>query len=772
MTDASQGDGAPEAGDRGDEPLDADLTLHLRVGELRADETMQLRVPAPPERPAAEGRAERRRSARPSARERAAAVTGRLLGPLAPYARRFARRARRLKPCYPRPGRVGWRRWIPSWRQWTGATVGSVGLLSLFLVTAYALTDIPSNLNTYATQQDNVYFWSDGTPMARTGWVQRQAMPLKDIPEDVRWAVLAAENESFYSDPGISVKGLSRALYRTVGKGDTEGGSTITQQYVKNVYLNQNQTVSRKFTEAMIALKLDNKMSKDQILEGYLNTSWFGRGSYGIQRAAQAYYGKDVSKLNASEAAMLAGLLKGAGLYDPTLGKANHKRAVERWKWILDRMVKIHRLSPQERARYRAFPEPLKSNPLYNTGAQSDYLVELASQYAKKAGHLTDKQFDLGGYQIYTTFDRKREQALTDAVTKARKQAKRTNPDAAKDGHYGAASVATDGRILAVYGGPDHRTQGYNESNAATVQAGTAFLPFVYAAGLEHGAHRTRGGGGHPRHPGHRLQRRRRHPRHDSRGPVLGPQRQEGHLPQRRREVLRADHPAPGARPVGQHALHAARHGHRPGERAPDRRGVRTAVRQHRPPGARPVARQLHAQRHPHGERLRHVRRRRHAHRAVLGAPDHPQRRAGRPQHPAPPACGRRRGGPGCRRGARRLLPGRPPGHGRRRAGDGRESRYRRQGHRRLVRRHGRLRVDGGRRLPHGPGEVLAGHAGGRRPVRPLVGRHGSRLTPDPQTPTRPFRRLSRACLARSRRQAGVEPPAVAWPPPPPARRS
>ncbi len=498
MTDASQGDGAPEAGDRGDEPLDADLTLHLRVGELRADETMQLRVPAPPERPAAEGRAERRRSARPSARERAAAVTGRLLGPLAPYARRFARRARRLKPCYPRPGRVGWRRWIPSWRQWTGATVGSVGLLSLFLVTAYALTDIPSNLNTYATQQDNVYFWSDGTPMARTGWVQRQAMPLKDIPEDVRWAVLAAENESFYSDPGISVKGLSRALYRTVGKGDTEGGSTITQQYVKNVYLNQNQTVSRKFTEAMIALKLDNKMSKDQILEGYLNTSWFGRGSYGIQRAAQAYYGKDVSKLNASEAAMLAGLLKGAGLYDPTLGKANHKRAVERWKWILDRMVKIHRLSPQERARYRAFPEPLKSNPLYNTGAQSDYLVELASQYAKKAGHLTDKQFDLGGYQIYTTFDRKREQALTDAVTKARKQAKRTNPDAAKDGHYGAASVATDGRILAVYGGPDHRTQGYNESNAATVQAGTAFLPFVYAAGLEHGAHRTRGGAATP----------------------------------------------------------------------------------------------------------------------------------------------------------------------------------------------------------------------------------------------------------------------------------
>lgn len=191
-------------------------------------------------------------------------------------------------------------------RQLLGAALTSVGLSALFLVVAYAATDIPQNLNTYATQQDNVYFWSDGTPMARTGWVQRQAMPLKDIPENVRWAVLAAENESFYSDPGISFKGLTRALWRTVGEGDTEGGSTITQQYVKNVYLTQNQTVGRKFTEAMISLKLDNRMSKDQILEGYLNTSWFGRGTYGIQRAAQAYYGKDVTHLNASQAAFLA----------------------------------------------------------------------------------------------------------------------------------------------------------------------------------------------------------------------------------------------------------------------------------------------------------------------------------------------------------------------------------------------------------------------------------------------------------------------------------
>lgn len=421
---------------------------------------------------------------------------------------RLARKARRVSlrpllarlgslvashaPDYPRPGRSGWRRWIPSWRQWLGGVLASLGLSCLLLGIAYAATDIPDNLNTYATQQDNVYFWSDGTPMARTGWVQRQAMPLREVPEDVRWAVLSAENASFYSDPGISVKGVSRALFRTIGQGDTQGGSTITQQYVKNVYLNQNQTISRKFTEAMIALKLDNRMSKDDILEGYLNTSWFGRGCYGIQRAAQAYYGKDVSQLDAGEGAFLASLLKGAGLYDPTLSSASRARAVDRWSWTLDRMVDLGKLTKAERATYTKFPEPLKSNPLYDTGEQTDYLLEVASQYAKKAGAISDKDFDLGGYQVYTTFDRVRERKLADAVAKARKQALKGDPNAAKTAHYGAASVAADGRILAVYGGPDHRTQGYNESNSTTVPAGSAFLPFVYAAGLEHGVHETR----------------------------------------------------------------------------------------------------------------------------------------------------------------------------------------------------------------------------------------------------------------------------------------
>lgn len=400
----------------------------------------------------------------------------------------------RLRPDYPRPGRSGWRRWILSRRQWLGvclyAFLGAVG----FVAVAYATTDIPDDLNSFATQQDNVYYWADGSTMARTGWVSRQEMPLDKVPAKVQGAVLAAENASFYSDPGVSPSGVLRAVGAAVSGGETQGGSTITQQYVKNAYLNQDRTLSRKFTELLLAVKLDRQTSKEQILEDYLNTSWFGRGTYGIQRASQAYYRKDVSQLNASEGAFLASLLKGAGLFDPVLSKDNHDRAVERWSWILDRMVATGNLSPAERATYTTFPEPTAASAPGTAGAQEGYLVELAKAYAVKAGHIKDSDFDLGGYQISTTFDKARMAALTAAVQETQKgfDADR-RPTTDKHAKIGAASVAPDGRLLAVYGGPDFLKQGFNESNATTIPVGTAFTPFVYAAALDDGVLRTRG---------------------------------------------------------------------------------------------------------------------------------------------------------------------------------------------------------------------------------------------------------------------------------------
>ncbi|MEU0722161.1 transglycosylase domain-containing protein [Streptomyces lavendulocolor] len=398
------------------------------------------------------------------------------------------------RPDYPRSGRSGWRRWVPSWRQSLASFLMAVAALVGVVTIAYVRTEIPEGLNGFATQQDNVYYWADGTPMARTGWVRRQEMPLEKIPEHVRWAVLAAENAGFYSDPGVSASGVTRALWRTLGDGDTQGGSTITQQYVKNVYLTQDQSLSRKFTEVLLAIKVDRHHSKDRILEDYLNTSWFGRGTYGLQRAAQAYYGKDITQLNASEGAFLAAMLKGASLYDPAISPANRERAVERWSWTLDRMVEIGRLSREERARYTRFPEPRAATTPSTVGGQNGYLVDLAGTYAKRAGRISDARFDLGGYQVYTTFQKPRTTALTKAVAAARAGLDPEKRPADRHTRFGAASVAPDGRILAVHGGPDYQKQAFNESNAATVPAGTVFTPFVYAAALEHGVQRERGG--------------------------------------------------------------------------------------------------------------------------------------------------------------------------------------------------------------------------------------------------------------------------------------
>ncbi|MFI9722171.1 transglycosylase domain-containing protein [Streptomyces sp. NPDC052396] len=383
-------------------------------------------------------------------------------------------------------------RWVPSWRQTLGLFGCCVTVITGILVVMYIRTGIPADLNSFATQQDNVYYWADGTEMARTGEVNRQDTPLDKVPEQVRWAALAAENETFYSDSGVSPSGMVRAIGKMITGGSTQGGSTITQQYVKNAYLNQQQTISRKLNEMFIAIKLDNKLSKDEILERYLNTSWYGRGTYGIQRAAHAYYGKDVSQLNASEGAFLAALLKGAAMYDPALGPRNHERAVERWKWVLDRMVAGGRLSKEERARYTSFPEPkAPPRPAGLTG-QTGYLVETARAYVSAHSDVSPKDFDRGGYQIRTTFDRRRTQALTKAVTSVRAKLAPERRAADRNVRIGAASVTTDGRIVALYGGPDYLEQGFNDANSSVVPAGSAFTPFVYAAALHEGVQRER----------------------------------------------------------------------------------------------------------------------------------------------------------------------------------------------------------------------------------------------------------------------------------------
>ncbi|MGV2915813.1 transglycosylase domain-containing protein, partial [Streptomyces alfalfae] len=316
-----------------------------------------------------------------------------------------SRAVRRRRVDYPRAGRAGLWRWLPSWRQWLAAASLSVLTVVAAFVAVYVSVDIPDE-NAAARREANVYYWSDGTQMVSTGEVNRQSVELDRIAPAAVNAVIAAENETFYDDSGVSLKGLGRAVVGMASGEETQGGSTITQQYVKNTYLSQDQTVTRKVKEFVIALKVDRVKSKEEILKGYLNSSWFGRGANGIEAAAHAYYGISAKDLDPSQGALLAALLKGAELYDPAGGKSNHRRAVERWAWVLDRQVDVGLMSERERARYRTFPEPRRQSRSTSLGGQTGYLVDVANKYLKQRTGLTDEDLARGGHQIHTTFDK------------------------------------------------------------------------------------------------------------------------------------------------------------------------------------------------------------------------------------------------------------------------------------------------------------------------------------------------------------------------------
>ncbi|MFD4561701.1 transglycosylase domain-containing protein [Streptomyces sp. NPDC058469] len=384
---------------------------------------------------------------------------------------------------YPRRGRRGLRRWLPSWRLLLGGFLLSVGSLCGLFAYVYSQVGIPDE-NAAARQEANVYYWSDGSQMTAVGAVDRQIVPLSQIPVSIRGAVVAAENASFYSDPGVSFKGELRAVVNMAKGEDVQGGSTITQQYVKNTYLSQDQTYTRKVKEFFISLKVSRTKTKGMILQGYLNSSWFGRQAYGIQAAAYAYYGIPAKDLDPSQAAMLASTLKGADQYDPSLSAANHARTVARWSWILDREVTVGLMTPAERATYRTFPEPKKESVSTSMAGQTGYLVNVANAYITKRTGLTDRDLARGGYRIHTTFEKDKVRRLEQAVKDVTSQG--LDPKNRSTDRYvevGAATVRPeDGAVLALYGGSDATQHFTDNADTSGVAAGSVFKPFALAA--------------------------------------------------------------------------------------------------------------------------------------------------------------------------------------------------------------------------------------------------------------------------------------------------
>ncbi|GGX29541.1 penicillin-binding protein [Streptomyces lomondensis] len=384
------------------------------------------------------------------------------------------------------------RRWLPSWKQLAGVFLTVCGSLLGAAVYAYATVSIPS-VNPDTQTQANTFYWSDGSQMAEVGQVDRQNVTLSQVPRSVQWDFLAAENASFYTDPGVDPEGILRAVYHMAEGGEVQSGSTITQQFVKNTYLNQSQTLSRKLDEIMISLKIGGKLSKQQILQGYLNTCYYGRGAYGIEAASEAYYGIPVQKLTVSQGAFLAATVNAPSVMMNADDPQQRAPALARWKYVLGRMAAIGKISAAQKDHYlrAGFPTPEPMRGRGSMGGQIGYLVQTAEQYVEQHSSISDQELNQGGYQIYTTFDKHRVAELSASVAAMRKQHLDPAHRAAdRNVQVGAASVdPTTGAIVALYGG-DGWNKGHYTDNADSsgVPVGSTFKPFDLAAALDHGA--------------------------------------------------------------------------------------------------------------------------------------------------------------------------------------------------------------------------------------------------------------------------------------------
>lgn len=402
---------------------------------------------------------------------------------------RGARRAARGRPAGGgKPKRTGIRRFF-TLKKILGTFFGLCLLGMLSFVVLYMVVDVPEG-NAAAKLQSNVYKYRNGEVIARTGELNREVVDLEKVPKDVQRTFVAAENKSFYKDKGVDFKGTARGLINTVSGKGKQGGSTITQQYVKNYYLTADQTVTRKLKELVISLKVDQNKSKDYILAGYINTSYYGRGAYGIQAAAQAYYGVDAEKLDVSQGAYLAALLQAPSQYDWTSATDESQKLVKaRWNYVLDNMVEENWLPASEREKLKFdVPEPPKAAP--GLEGQAGYLVKEAKDEVMKAGHLSEEQFDAGGYTITLNVDKKKQRLLEKAVDK--KLNDQLDPDKRKaDARVQAGAASVDpktGKVLAMYGGEDYVKHYTNNATRRDYQPASTFKPLILAAALENGA--------------------------------------------------------------------------------------------------------------------------------------------------------------------------------------------------------------------------------------------------------------------------------------------
>jgi len=390
---------------------------------------------------------------------------------------------------YPRLGRRGWRALVPSWRLVTGLFAAFFLAVVALVLVVYALVKMP-DLNDLSLPTATVYEYADGTSFYTAGLQDRVIIPAGQIPPVVAHAVVAIENPSFYTDAGIAPRGIIRAMVNDVKGGALQGGSTITQQFVKNAYLTQAQTFTRKLTEIFLAVKITQSYSKTQILDDYFNTVYFGRGSYGLQAAAETYFGVSARQITTpGQAAYLAALVN-----EPTVlsqaDPADQALLRGRWNLVLNDMVKYGYLTSRERAAV-TWPAALALHGAIvedANGVDDSAMAQVADDYLDQL-HAADPQVpdaataDAGGDVIVTTFTRA---AMTAAVRAVRDQLyDRLRPgdknQAAVDRGVQVGMATVDSRTGELLGFYPGRSE-YNNATLAQIEPGSQMQVFAQVA--------------------------------------------------------------------------------------------------------------------------------------------------------------------------------------------------------------------------------------------------------------------------------------------------
>jgi membrane peptidoglycan carboxypeptidase len=346
----------------------------------------------------------------------------------------------------------------------------------------YITTDIPQADKVAISSKTTVYYADGTTELGSFAQQNREIISCDALPKYVGQAIVSSENRSFYTDKGIDFKGIGRAFLSNITTSSRQGGSTITQQYVKQYYMGETVTSSyaAKLRQAILAVKITQTQSKDEVLCNYMNTIYLGRGAYGIQAAAEAYFNKDAKDLTLSEAAMLAGIIPSPSNWDPA---ENPKQAQTRFERVIAIMKEDGHISSQD-ATAAQFPQTAQTTQQNTYGGPKGYLLEMVRAELTKNKTFTKEELDTGGYKIVTTIDKPKQDLMFQVASPSQDG----NGIVPQGLQTGAMSVnPKDGSIISLYAGDDYLAKQLNNATQATYEPGSTMKPFALLAAVQEG---------------------------------------------------------------------------------------------------------------------------------------------------------------------------------------------------------------------------------------------------------------------------------------------